>query len=152
MLRVRCRRSVPISVTEYDYRQDFDTYLEGVENGQISSLRDVLTPDDKYSVLQTPYGKVTDPMTLHEIRHRRLISYNTGEYGCEALENAIDSSISEETSHAAESRMRELGRAQGIDGVLKTHAVDVILGPGSGPLYSVAAAAGKTVDQFGPHS
>lgn len=39
--------------------------------------------------------------------------------------------------------MREASRIHGIDGILKDHNVDVIIGPGSGTLYSVAAAAGE---------
>ena len=40
--------------------------------------------------------------------------------------------------------MREASRTRGIDGALQGYGVDVVLGPGSGPLYKIAAAAGKT--------
>ena len=39
--------------------------------------------------------------------------------------------------------MRELSRTLGIDGALRGYDVDVLLGPGSGPLYKISAAAGK---------
>lgn len=44
--------------SEHDYRRDFDAYLEGVDNSKIKSLKDILTPDDKYGALRTPDGKV----------------------------------------------------------------------------------------------
>ena len=40
--------------------------------------------------------------------------------------------------------MREASRANGIDKALRENDVDVLLGPGSGTLYSLSAAAGES--------
>lgn len=38
--------------------------------------------------------------------------------------------------------LRQLSREEGIDAILRDYDVDIVLGPGSGPLYDIAAAAG----------
>ena len=40
--------------------------------------------------------------------------------------------------------MRKTSRANGIDKALQENGVYVLLGPGSGTLYSLSAAAGKS--------
>jgi len=44
--------------------------------------------------------------------------------------------------------MRDKSRTHGIDGALKDHDVDVLLGPGSGPLYMLAAAAAGKISGY----
>ncbi|CAD6592780.1 MAG: hypothetical protein ASARMPREDX12_006452 [Alectoria sarmentosa] len=107
----------------HDYRRDFDAYLEGVDNSKIKSLKDILTPDDKYGALRTP----------------------DGQFGLEELERAIFDPTDDEEALAADAMMREAGRANGIDKALQENDVDVLLGPGSGTLYSLSAAAGYPI-------
>ncbi|CAD6576880.1 MAG: hypothetical protein ASARMPRED_007930 [Alectoria sarmentosa] len=112
-----------LKLYEHDYRRDFDAYLEGVDNSKIKSLKDILTPDDKYGALRTP----------------------DGQFGLEELERAIFDPTDDEEALAADAMMREAGRANGIDKALQENDVDVLLGPGSGTLYSLSAAAGYPI-------
>lgn len=67
-----------------------------------------------------------------------------GSAGLEALSSAVSVEVSDDETQAIEDRLREMSRSKGIDEVLREYGVDVILGPGSGPLYKIAAAAGDT--------
>ncbi|MCJ1313133.1 hypothetical protein MMC25_006810 [Agyrium rufum] len=105
----------------HDYQRDFESYLNTVDNCRIKHLQDILDPDDTYAALSLPNGD---------------------QAGREALSRAISNPTSDEEAQTADQEMRRLSRTHGIDGALEEHDVDVLLGPDSGPLYKIAAAAG----------
>ena len=106
---------------EYDYKRDFEQYLGTLETCCLKGLHDVLDDNDTYKALALP----------------------DGQHGREALSRAISSPITSEEAAAAEKKLHQLSRKHGIDGALRIYDVDVLLGPGNGPLYKICAAAGK---------
>ena len=72
------------------------------------------------------------------------VTDNTGRAGQEALKHALSYRITDEEAYAIDAEIRLGSRSGGIDGVLQDYNVDVILGPGNGPLYTLAAAAGRS--------
>ena len=124
--------------TEHDYRRDFDAYLEGVDDSKIKSLKDILTPDDKYEALRTPYGKISK----RQVSTSSLIVI-LGQFGLAELKRAIFDPIDDEDAFVANATMREESGANGIDKTMKDNDVDILLGPGGGTLYSLSAAAGE---------
>ena len=128
---------------EYDYRRDFEHYLGTLEACRIRCLEDILTPDDKYAALAIPEGQSSSNW-LPQLQHPRSDLFDPGgQFGRETLSRAISSPITPEDAQAADKELRELSRTHGIDGALQAYDVDVLLGPGSGPLYKISAAAGE---------
>lgn len=70
--------------TEHDYKQDFDAYLERVDNSKIKSLADILTPSDTYGALRTPNGKIFQ----RDVSKSSLIGL-IGQFGLAELQRAI---------------------------------------------------------------
>ncbi|KAK7713042.1 hypothetical protein SLS63_012185 [Diaporthe eres] len=104
---------------------EWETFLEGYQNSEITSLRDIVEFNKQNADKELPSRYP----------------------GQQLLEDAIDESkrISPEKYSEGVRILRKFARTQGIDKTLAAHDLDVILGPMDGRIPTIAAAAGYPV-------
>ncbi len=117
----------PFSSTNQTSDHDIETlisaYLASTSNPQVHTLADIITFNTTHAATQLPPDHSSQA----------------------GLIRAAHSTISPETYHDTVAHARHAARDLGIDKVLRENDVDVIIGPGDGPLFAVAAAAGYPI-------
>ncbi|KAF1954823.1 amidase family protein [Byssothecium circinans] len=106
-----------------DYAKVLQEYLDTIDNSKVKSLDELIQWNKDHSDVELP---------------PRYDNQN-------GLIRAQKSNISKEEYDEILSHSRRSGRENGIDKTLKENGVDVILGPGDGPLFYIAGIAGYPI-------
>ncbi|KAH6847068.1 amidase signature domain-containing protein [Chaetomium sp. MPI-CAGE-AT-0009] len=107
-------------VMKVDVKRNLNTYLADLEESEVRSLLDVINYNLKHADKELP---------PHHPRQDRFIDSQNNTIPPEVYERHLQ-------------HLRHVARDRGVERVLKTYSVDVILGPTDSGLTSIAAAGG----------
>ncbi|RFU76890.1 amidase family [Trichoderma arundinaceum] len=105
------------------FKDLFKDYLSGVDNSKIHSLEDLVEFNKEHADQELPPGADNQA----------------------ALLRALQAKMTDKEYHNIMTSARERCGKGGIDKTLEENEVDVIIGPGDGPMFSIALTAGYPV-------
>ncbi|KAJ5724053.1 hypothetical protein N7488_002088 [Penicillium malachiteum] len=111
------------TIIQADMKPQLNAYLEGLEESDVRSLAEIIAFNEKHADLELP---------PHHPRQDTLIKSQNNTTSAEEYERNL-------------SFLRHMGREKGVDLALKTHGVDVIIGPADSKLSSMASATGYPI-------
>ncbi|KAJ5710070.1 hypothetical protein N7493_009662 [Penicillium malachiteum] len=111
------------TIVQADMKPQLNAYLEGLEESDVRSLAEIIAFNEKHADLELP---------PHHPRQDTLIKSQNNTTSAEEYERNL-------------SFLRQMGREKGVDLALKTHGVDVIIGPADSELSSMASATGYPI-------
>ncbi|KAF1818772.1 amidase family protein [Dissoconium aciculare CBS 342.82] len=104
----------------HKFKHVLEKYLSTVDNCKIKTLDDLIEFNEQHAELELPAGANNQ----------------------NGLLRARDSKMSDEEYHRIIASARETCGKNGIDKTLDDNAIDLIIGPGDGPMFCIAGAAG----------
>ncbi|KAJ6021031.1 hypothetical protein N7540_006535 [Penicillium herquei] len=111
------------TIIQADMKPQLNAYLESLEESDVRSLAEIIAFNEKHADLELP---------PHHSRQDTLIKAQNDTTSAEDYERNL-------------SFLRHMGREKGVDLALKTHNVDIIIGPADSDLSSMASATGYPI-------
>ncbi|KAJ5689587.1 hypothetical protein N7462_003979 [Penicillium macrosclerotiorum] len=121
-----------------DLKRDLNAYLADLEEAEVRSLEEVIEYNNKHADQELP-------PRMHPAGYRSYLSNRkiTDHPKQDILIASQDLEMSLEEYERRLAHLRHVARDEGLDRVLKTHGIDVILAPTESEITSIATGGGR---------
>ena len=127
---------IPLDAT---FKGDLEDYLSSIADSKIQTLEDLIEFNKQHAEEELPPSKPMRFVSIHTTHIHRVGANNQA-----GLIRALSTTMTDAQCQEILQSARERCGKNGIDKVLEENNVDVIIGPGDGPLFMISGTAGQS--------
>jgi amidase len=116
-----------------------EDYLASVDDCKISTLQDLINFNEEHADEELPPCRFSQYWTLAD-----LLMANAAADNQAGLIRALNYNMTTDEYNKIIRNARDACGKRGVDRVLEENDVDIILGPGDGPMFHIPGTAGKS--------